>query len=184
MPRSLPVTPRKMFPPPTTTTICTPNSRTSRICSAMRCTASGQMPTPVSPPSASPLNLTSTRENLGGLGVVMQVIVALAASGNSYQLRAESSNHSKFYHRSFPDKMHDLWFCAGTGQFDRKIPCADRPFFHPRVRFPTQPACFVIPIKAYPHGARIRAVAIARTFSIVIIERESPRSEEDTTELQ
>jgi hypothetical protein len=41
------------------------------------------MPTPSFPPSASPLNLTSTRENLGDLGVVMQVFVALAAPDNS-----------------------------------------------------------------------------------------------------
>src|ERR1051325_2750774 len=65
MPRSLPDRPRKMLPPPTTTTACTPNSRTSRICSAMPRTASGQIPTPLSPPRASPLSLRRMREYLG-----------------------------------------------------------------------------------------------------------------------
>ena len=79
MPRSLPLKPRKIFPPPTTTTTCTPSSRTSRICSAMCCTASGQMPTPFSPPSASPLSLSRMRENFGFLAVVIK-LEARAAS--------------------------------------------------------------------------------------------------------
>src|SRR6266436_767691 len=71
MPRSLPERPRKIFPPPTTTTTWTPNSRTSRICSAMSCTASGSMPTPLCPPRASPLSLSKTRRYLGCLDSFM-----------------------------------------------------------------------------------------------------------------
>src|SRR6266850_3580969 len=67
MPRSLPCRPRKILPPPTTTTTWTPSSRTSRICCAISCTASGRIPIPPSPPSASPLSLSSTRLYLGRL---------------------------------------------------------------------------------------------------------------------
>src|ERR1035437_1005431 len=82
MPCSLPDTPRKIFPPPTTTTTCTPSSRTSRICSAMWRTAWGQMPTPFSPPSASPLSLSRIRENFGFLTVVIK----LEARGTSWTI--------------------------------------------------------------------------------------------------
>src|ERR1035438_5727926 len=65
MPRSLPLNPRKIFPPPTTTTTCTPRPRTSRICSAMARTACGEMFSPVWPPRASPLSFNSIRLYLG-----------------------------------------------------------------------------------------------------------------------
>src|SRR5580658_7733642 len=53
-----------MFPPPATTTTCTPKSRTSLICRAISWTASGQMPTPWSPPRASPLSFSRIRRYL------------------------------------------------------------------------------------------------------------------------
>src|SRR5688500_16747915 len=65
MPRSLPCSPRKMFPPPITTTTSTPNSRTSRICRAISLTDPASMPVPVSPPSASPLSLSRIRRYFG-----------------------------------------------------------------------------------------------------------------------
>src|SRR5512140_1030178 len=65
MPRSLPLRPRKMLPPPTTSTTCTPSCFTSPICCAIPCTACGEMPIPCSPPSASPLSLSRTRPYLG-----------------------------------------------------------------------------------------------------------------------
>src|ERR1051325_2879968 len=64
MPRSLAGSPRKMLPPPMTTTTCTPRSRTSWIWQAMSWTESGQIPTPLPPPRASPLSLSSMRRYL------------------------------------------------------------------------------------------------------------------------
>src|SRR5437868_9767401 len=71
MPRSLPDSPRKMLPPPTTMTISTPSWRTSPTCRAMSWIDFGQMPTPDSPPSASPLSLSRMREYFGLPGLVI-----------------------------------------------------------------------------------------------------------------
>ena len=81
MPRLLPLSPRKMLPPPTTITTCTPRSRTSRICSAMLATACGQMFSPVGPPRASPLSFKRIRLYLGRLAVFMAcILVAILES--------------------------------------------------------------------------------------------------------
>src|SRR5213083_950563 len=71
MPRSLPVRPRKILPPPTTMTTSTPSWRTSPIWQAMSWIASGQIPTPDSPPSASPLSLSRMRRYFGGVAWVI-----------------------------------------------------------------------------------------------------------------
>src|SRR5216110_304613 len=60
-----------MLPPPTTITTSTPSSRTSPIWRAISWIDSGQMPTPDSPPSASPLSLSRMREYLGLGGLVI-----------------------------------------------------------------------------------------------------------------
>src|SRR5437762_664383 len=69
---SLPLRPRKILPPPTTMTTWTPRSRTSPIWRAMSWIASGQMPTPASPPSASPLSLSRMRRYFGLCCLVMK----------------------------------------------------------------------------------------------------------------
>src|ERR1043165_722359 len=53
--------PRQMFPPPTTTAICTPRFATSAISDATTRRTSGLIPYPVVPMSASPEILRSTR---------------------------------------------------------------------------------------------------------------------------
>src|SRR6266511_5831759 len=73
-----------MFPPPMTITTCTPSSRTSWICRAMSRTASGSMPTPRSPPRASPLSLRRIRWYLARF--VMGVAVLHAGPGSVKRL--------------------------------------------------------------------------------------------------
>ena len=80
MPRSLPVNPRKILPPPTTMTTSTPSWRTSPIWRAISWMASGQMPTPDSPPNASPLSLSKMRRYFGLLDWVMGVCEAVRDS--------------------------------------------------------------------------------------------------------
>src|SRR6266540_4301569 len=73
-----------MFPPPMTITTCTPSSRTSWICRAMSRTASGSMPTPRSPPRASPLSLSRIRWYLARF--VMGAAVLHAGPGSVKRL--------------------------------------------------------------------------------------------------
>src|SRR6516162_4441697 len=99
MPRSLPGRPRKMLPPPTTMTTCTPNSRTSRTCSAMSCTASGRMPTPPSPPNASPLSLSRIRLYLGWASFFIPILRDAFA-----HLETDESAHGHFISQLLGDR--------------------------------------------------------------------------------
>src|SRR5262245_1954320 len=61
MPRALPASPRKMFPPPRTMPICTPSACTSRTSSARSASTCSSMPWPASPASSSPESLSRIR---------------------------------------------------------------------------------------------------------------------------
>src|SRR5690606_28995154 len=65
MPCALARAPRQMLPPPTTTAIWTPSSRTRLICSEIIFTTSRSTPKPDSPASASPLSFRTTRRYTG-----------------------------------------------------------------------------------------------------------------------
>src|SRR5450631_2055617 len=67
MPAAPGATPRKMFPPPMTTAICTPRRTTSPISATMRSMTSRLMPYASSPISASPESLSSTRLYAGSV---------------------------------------------------------------------------------------------------------------------
>src|SRR6266851_3398719 len=67
MPAAPGATPRKMFPPPMTTAICTPRRTTSPISATMRSMTSRLIPYASSPISASPESLSSTRRYAGSL---------------------------------------------------------------------------------------------------------------------
>src|SRR5699024_10644137 len=60
-PKSLPVLPLQMLPPPTITAISTPNSRASAISLATVLITSGLIPKPSPPAKASPLNFKTIR---------------------------------------------------------------------------------------------------------------------------
>src|SRR5262245_8741266 len=91
MPFSLPCKPRKMLPPPMTTTTSTPRSRTSRICRARSWTASGLIPTPEALPKASPLSLRRIRRYLGFCAFVMGREVVTTAMANVNQSECKSA---------------------------------------------------------------------------------------------
>src|SRR6266550_3150498 len=89
MPAAPGATPRKMFPPPMTTAICTPSRTTSPISATMRSMTSRLMPYASSPISASPESLSSTRRYAGSLrtltglgrGAMMGVLMRRERSG-------------------------------------------------------------------------------------------------------
>src|SRR3984893_5909005 len=89
MPAAPGATPRKMFPPPMTTAICTPSRTTSPISATMRSITSRLMPYASSPISASPESLSSTRRYAGSLrtltglgrGAMMGVLMRRERSG-------------------------------------------------------------------------------------------------------